>query len=414
MPAAAPTPKELPLLPLRPGRAAVAALVALGLLTGIGCPAQAAVRASVLATVGGRLGPPMPLESPAQRIARLRSQAAKVQHTIDQMNNQVEVLVERYNANREALARTRTAQASTQHRIDLARRALSGAKQQLDQRVWAIYTGGSPFSALVGLLGATDLHEVLATAKYQEGVVQSDSSTLARIEHAKRALDALAAQIAAQRRAQESLQVELQRDRQQIEQQLSSQRAYLAHLAAEVRRAVEEERRRQEELRRQALARRLAALRAARLRAERAAAAQRASASHASASATSAGSPSTVAGRAVAFAMSQLGKPYEWGATGPGSYDCSGLTQTAYRYAGLAIPRVSSDQWNAGPHVSMGELRAGDLVFFATSLSDPGTIHHVGMYIGRGLMVEAPFTGANVRVSSIGRADYIGATRPTG
>src|SRR6266542_2762437 len=212
MPAAAPTPKELPLRPLRPGRAAVAALVALGLLTGIGCPAQAAVRASVLATVGGRLGPPMPLESPAQRIARLRSQAAKVQHTIDQMNNQVEVLVERYNANREALARTRTAQASTQHRIDLARRALSGAKQQLDQRVWAIYTGGSPFSALVGLLGATDLHEVLATAKYQEGVVQSDSSTLARIEHAKRALDALAAQIAAQRRAQESLQVELQRE----------------------------------------------------------------------------------------------------------------------------------------------------------------------------------------------------------
>src|SRR6266498_1785225 len=71
-------------------------------------------------------------------------------------------------------------------------------------------------------------------------------------------------------------------------------------------------------------------------------------------------------------------------------------------------------QWNAGPHVSMGELRAGDLVFFATSLSDPGTIHHVGMYIGRGLMVEAPFTGANVRVSSIGRADYIGTTRPTG
>jgi cell wall-associated NlpC family hydrolase len=377
-------PKELLLRPLHPGRTAVATLVALGLLTGIGRPAQAALRASALAIAGGRLGPPLmplrPLESPAQRIARLRSQAAKVQHTIDQMNNQVEVLVERYNANREALARTQTAQTSTQHRIEQAKRELTDAK-------------------------------------HQEGVVQSESSTLARIERAKRALDAPAAQLAAQRSAQESLRVNLERDRQQIEQQLSSQRAYLAHLAAAVRQAVEEERRRPEELRRQALARRLAALRAARLRAERAAAAQRASASHlhsSPAGAGSAASASTVAGRAVAFAMSQLGKPYEWGATGPGSYDCSGLTQTAYRYAGLAIPRVSADQWNVGPHVSMGELRAGDLVFFATSLSDPGSIHHVGMYIGRGLMVEAPFTGANVRVSSVGRADCFGATRPTG
>jgi cell wall-associated NlpC family hydrolase len=80
----------------------------------------------------------------------------------------------------------------------------------------------------------------------------------------------------------------------------------------------------------------------------------------------------------------------------------------------VAIPRVSAAQWHAGPHVGMDDLEAGDLVFFATSLADPATIHHVDMYIGRGLMVEAPFTGASVRISSIGRADYIGAVRPTG
>jgi hypothetical protein len=90
-------------LPLLRGRAAVITLVALGLLIGSGLPAQAA-------------GPLLASETPAQRIARLRAEAAKVQRTIEQMNNQVEVLVERYNANREALARTLAAQASTSAR----------------------------------------------------------------------------------------------------------------------------------------------------------------------------------------------------------------------------------------------------------------------------------------------------------
>jgi cell wall-associated NlpC family hydrolase len=375
----------------------------LGLLLGSGRPAQAA---------------PAPLESPAQRIARLRSEAAKVQRIIDQMNDQVEVLVERYNANREALARTQAAQVSTSRRIERARRELASAKQQLDQRVWAIYTGGAQLSTLAGLLNATDLHEALTTAKYQEDVVDADRRTLARVERAKRALDALAAQLAAQRRAQESLQARLAGERRQIENRLAAQRAYLTRITAAVRRALEQERRRQEELRRKAIARRLAARRAARLRAARAAAARRASGVEAGAVPAgvvrSARSPSNAAGLAVAFALRQLGKPYQWGATGPSAYDCSGLTQTAYSYDGVAIPRVSAAQWYAGPHVGMDDLEAGDLVFFATSLADPATIHHVGMYIGRGLMVEAPFTGASVRISSIGRADYIGAVRPTG
>ncbi len=363
---------------------------------GTGRPAGAAVAARPRPLA--RLPALTPPESPAQRIARLRSDAAKVQGTIEQMNNQVEVVVERYNANREALARTQAAQVSTQRRIEMARRELIGAKRQLDDRVWAIYIGG-PVSPLAELIGASDLHQALTTARYQQGVVEADNLALARIAQAKRALDTLATQLAAQRRTQEDLRDRLEHDHQQIEQGLAAQRAYLARLTAAVRKALEEEARRQEELRRQALARRLAALRAAKLRAQR----SRAAAAGA-----------TAAARAVAYAMHEIGKPYQWGATGPSAYDCSGLTQTSYRYAGVAIPRVAADQWNAGPHVSMGELRAGDLVFFATTLSDPRTIHHVGMSIGRGLMVEAPFTGTVVRVSSIGRADYIGATRPTG
>src|SRR5918994_3238207 len=118
-----------------------------------------------------------------------------------------------------------------------------------------------------------------------------------------------------------------------------------------------------------------------------------------------------VARAAVRWALAQLGDPYRWGATGPGTFDCSGLTSSAYRAAGVGIPRVSRAQWGAGPHVAVANLLPGDLVFYADVPSNPATIHHVGMYIGNGLMVHAPHTGDVVRVASIWRESYAGATR---
>jgi NlpC/P60 family/Putative peptidoglycan binding domain len=122
------------------------------------------------------------------------------------------------------------------------------------------------------------------------------------------------------------------------------------------------------------------------------------------------GSPAAVA---VKFATAQLGKPYRWGADGPRSFDCSGLVQTAYRAAGVALPRVSRQQYGAGTHVSLKALRAGDLLFYAKDTSDPRTIYHVGMYLGAGRMVEAPNPRAPVRIASIWRPGLLGrATRP--
>jgi cell wall-associated NlpC family hydrolase len=111
-------------------------------------------------------------------------------------------------------------------------------------------------------------------------------------------------------------------------------------------------------------------------------------------------------------AESQIGKPYQWAAAGPNSYDCSGLTMWAYDQVGVHLDHFTGDQWNEGAHVSRSELRPGDLVFFATNTSDPSTIHHVGMYVGGGEMVDAPYTGVNVRYDTIDRPDYIGAVRP--
>jgi hypothetical protein len=128
-----------------------------------------------------------------------------------------------------------------------------------------------------------------------------------------------------------------------------------------------------------------------------------------------AGAPAAdVVAAAVNFAYSQLGHPYRWGATGQeGFYDCSGLMQSAYRAGGLQLPRTSREQWYFGTRVwNLGDLQPGDLVFYANDLSDPATIHHVGIYIGAGNMIDAPHRNAFVRIGPFMRPDFIGAVRP--
>lgn len=110
-------------------------------------------------------------------------------------------------------------------------------------------------------------------------------------------------------------------------------------------------------------------------------------------------------------AETQIGKPYEWGAAGPDTYDCSGLVMWSYAQVGVHVDHWTGDQWNEGAHIPIAALRPGDLLFFATDTSNPDTIHHVGIYAGDGEMVEAPYTGANVRISPAFRPDLIGAVR---
>lgn len=119
-----------------------------------------------------------------------------------------------------------------------------------------------------------------------------------------------------------------------------------------------------------------------------------------------------VAEAAIAFAETKLGLPYEWGGTGP-LYDCSGLTQAAYAAAGVRLRRTSREQFWDGPRVALAELQPGDLVFYASDVTDPATIHHLGLYVGNGRMIEAAHTGTVIRYTSIDRPGYIGAVRPT-
>jgi len=125
-----------------------------------------------------------------------------------------------------------------------------------------------------------------------------------------------------------------------------------------------------------------------------------------------------VAATAITFAATNLGAPYRWGGTGPGGFDCSGLTLQAYKAAGVALPRVAQDQFDTGPGVPPGApWQPGDLIFFG---SGPGGVSHVGLYIGGGDMIDAPYTGAFVRIdatptapgTAFGADVVVGATRP--
>ncbi|MGW5233522.1 C40 family peptidase [Streptomyces nodosus] len=127
--------------------------------------------------------------------------------------------------------------------------------------------------------------------------------------------------------------------------------------------------------------------------------------------------PSKQAAGAIYFAQKKLGTPYLWGGNGTpeqsGRFDCSGLTKAAYESVGITLPRVANDQYNAGPHPKRSELLPGDLVFFSHDPNDSRAIHHVGIYVGGGYMIDAPRTGAVIRFDPIDTSDYFGATRVT-
>jgi cell wall-associated NlpC family hydrolase len=121
------------------------------------------------------------------------------------------------------------------------------------------------------------------------------------------------------------------------------------------------------------------------------------------------GSSSAAKGRrALAFAESQLGKPYRFGAVGPNSYDCSGLVLAAWRAAGVSLPRTSQQQYAQGHRIAKSQLRAGDLVFFYGQHPS-----HVAMYVGHGMVIHAPRPGKNVQYIKMSYMPYAGAVRPS-
>ena len=113
----------------------------------------------------------------------------------------------------------------------------------------------------------------------------------------------------------------------------------------------------------------------------------------------------TVGAQALQAAITRLGYPYIWGAAGPTSFDCSGLVMWAYQQVGISLPHFTVSQYNSGVHVARNDLEPGDLIFFFSNIS------HVGMYIGNGMMIDAPNFGEDVKVQPIYWNEFVGAVR---
>jgi cell wall-associated NlpC family hydrolase len=116
----------------------------------------------------------------------------------------------------------------------------------------------------------------------------------------------------------------------------------------------------------------------------------------------------TIGAQALRAALTRRGDPYVWGAAGPGAFDCSGLVLWAYAQVGISLPHFTGDQWTMGIHVARSQLQPGDLVFFYPDIG------HVGLYIGNGLMVDAPDFGEVVQVQPVMWDVYVGAVRIVG
>jgi cell wall-associated NlpC family hydrolase len=332
---------------------------------------------------------------------------------------QAEVLTQRYDQTLVDEQRAATAYRVTQARLKYAQQAQDASQQRLARLAASEFESGGGFGPMTSMLGnasgpqgylngvglgqvlaqnGTDTvaqaqaNDVVASAfrKQAHDLLVAEQSDLAAANHLK-----LAVQAAVTR--QQAFVRATQAKRNSLARQVASAQAHVAALRSA----------------RQAALAAAAAAAAAKAAAEAAASSSTQGSTTAPSWAWSSGASASQGDVAANWALTQLGKPYQWGAAGPDTYDCSGLTMMAWAHAGVSLLHYTGYQWDEGPHVPLDQLQRGDLLFYATDNSDPNTIHHVGIYIGNGMMVDAPFTGALVRIDSIYQPGTpIGAVRP--
>ncbi|MFI2505435.1 NlpC/P60 family protein [Streptomyces sp. NPDC018972] len=332
-----------------------------------------------------------------------RPSLEEVEKKVDDLYRQAESATEKYNAAKEKTAKQRKQVDTLLDDVAERTQKLNEAREELGSFAAAQYrTGAGVPDTATFLLADTpqdffDRSQLMdrMTGRQKEAVddyVTQQSETMKKRQEATESLETLT-----------ESQGDLKTAKATVQKKLTDARELMSKLTAEEKaRLAAIEKKKQAEAARKAAE--LARQQAERQKAqEEAAAAQQdggtsGSASGSSGSATSPSTDSSYAAKAekaLAFARAQIGKPYVWGATGPGSYDCSGLTQAAWKAAGVTLPRTTYDQVNAGTTVPVSQAQPGDLVFFYDDVT------HVGIYIGNGMMIHAPKPGTYVREESI-------------
>ncbi|MEV6178915.1 NlpC/P60 family protein [Streptomyces sp. NPDC052016] len=323
----------------------------------------------------------------------------EVEKKVDDLYRQAESATEKYNAAKEKTTKQRKRVDTLLDDVAQRTQKLNEAREQLGSFAAAQYrTGTSAPDTATFLLADSpqdyfDRTQLMGRlTERQKGAVDDyfteQSETMKKRQEASQSLATLT-----------DSQNDLKTAKATVQKKLSTARALLSQLTAEEKaRLAAIERQKQQEAARKAaeLAEQQAAeAAAARQESDSSSNTSGSTSSSSSSSSSSDASYATKAEKALAFARAQIGKPYVWGATGPESYDCSGLTQAAWKAAGVTLPRTTYDQVDAGTTVSLANALPGDLIFFYDDVT------HVGIYIGNGMMIHAPKPGAYVREESV-------------
>jgi cell wall-associated NlpC family hydrolase len=397
--------------------------------------------------------------STAGQISQLDAQYAAASARLADVQDQAAAANEAYNGARYELdQRTAEATAAKKRAADAQSRA-DAASLVVRQYAATVYQEGGSLGSLEAYLSASGPQDLMDRAAALEAVGDARARTLQQAAATSVVADTMRRQaaLAEEQQAAAAQAAEAARDTakakadqaQAAATQIQTQQQHLVTQLASLRKtSVDLEKQRQDGLAAAAAARAAAAeaarqarLAAARAKAARDAAAKRAAEAAAKRAAAEAARQRAVAAAAekaaamaakgrtettspkpsdpppppppasrggvsavIAYAQAQLGKPYGWGASGPSSFDCSGLTMMAWRQAGVYLSHYTGAQWSETSRVAISDLRPGDLVFFG--YSGPSS-HHVGLYVGGGQMIEAPHTGAVVRYASIYRSDLL-------
>jgi cell wall-associated NlpC family hydrolase len=352
---------------------------------------------------------------PQATIDSKAAEAKQLERQIEANGQRVSILDEQYNQARLKINDANQGLADAQARIASAQRESDRLNGLLQARAAQLYTQAgsrSPFPEL----DASSVQELGARTKYSDAAAQHDDNLIGDLSAAHELLAQRQGELKKVRAAAQAQAKALDDQRGAVQAAAARQQQLLSQVKGDLKRLVDQE-----------AARRAAAARAAaqaafeaRIAAERAAAratsgsgrssavvsSDGASSSSPSIAAPNVPAPSSGAQTAIDTAKAQLGKPYVYAAAGPDSFDCSGLTMFAWGAAGVPMPHSAEMQYNSFPHVQMDALAPGDLVFFGSP------IHHVGMYLGGGVMIQAPHTGDVVKISPVYRGDYAGAARP--
>ena len=387
----------------------------------------------LLALLGAAPAGATPTPDPDLDSRALQVRVDRLTDQVEALEVRAEVAVESWNEVTAELDVLSAQEVEAQAGLDDAGRALHEDAAAATRRVRALYRSGGTVELAWTALSGAGFAEAATTYRTARVVLDSDAQAVERARDVVDVAVESSAEVQRLRRERAALEAETAVRLVEVEAALAEHEALLAGTDAALVAAVERERAEAEAA---AIAYALAQAEA-RARAEAAADAAEASALAAAAIAgpsggvvpagfvgpdldqqdvverAAAAAPTPQAAAAIRAAATRLGSPYVWGATGPGTFDCSGLTMWSYRQAGVGLPRTSRQQYAGLRKVPVADMQPGDLLFYADGAA-PSSIHHVSIYLGDGLQLTAPRAGDVVKISALWSKPVYGAVRPVG